>query len=129
MLFFIPNKLSSPPCQIVYGFINFCNSGQNKLRKFTIATKLLHPSTVVGGFNFCIASGLHLSGLMQTLLSFMKIVFPMYCKSVLNNWHFFRDILSQFFNKAVSKSSNFAICDCFEGVNNKRSSIIASQYL
>ena len=110
------------------GFSNFCNSGQNILRKFTIPVKLLHPFAVVGGYNFCIASNLFLKGLTQTLLYFMKIVLPIYCNSVLNNWHFFGDILSPVFNKALSKSSNFAMCDLFDWVNNKRSSIIASQY-
>ena len=71
------------------GFNNFCISGQNILRKFTMHMKLLHPLIVVGGWNFCIASNLLLNGLRQTLLSFMNIVLPMYGNSVLNNWHFF----------------------------------------
>ena len=54
-------------------------------------------------------------------------MFPMYCNSVLNNWHFFRDILSLFFRNAFHKSSNFTICALFEDVNNSKSSIIASQ--
>ena len=91
-------------------------------------TKLLHPLTIVGGCNFCIASNLLLSGLMQILISFMNIVFPMYCNYVLNNWHFFGEILSPFFNNAFNKSSNFAKCDFFDGVNNNRLFIIASQY-
>ena len=90
--------------------------------------KLLHPLTVVSGCNFYIASNLLLNGLMQTLLSFMNIVLPIYCNSVLNNQHFFQKILSLFFSKAFNKSSNFAMCDFFDGVNNNRSSIIASQY-
>ena len=79
------------------GFNNFCSSGQNILRKFTIPTKLLHPFTVVGGCSFCIASNLLCRGLTQTLLFFMNISFPMYCKFVLNNmtflWGYFQTIL------------------------------------
>ena len=55
-------------------------------------------------------------------------MFLMFGNSVLNDWHFIGDILSPFFNKAFSRSSNFAMCDFFNGVNNNRSSIIASQY-
>ena len=55
------------------------------------------------------------------------MMFPMYCNSVLNNCHFFGDILSPFLSNAFSKSSNFAICALFEGVNNSQLSIIASQ--
>ena len=109
-------------------FSHFCNSGQNILRKFTIPMKLLHIFTVVGGCNFCIASSLFLNGLMQILLSFIKIMLPMYCKFVLNNWHFFGIILRPFFNNAFSKSSYLAMWDLFDGANNKRSSIIALQY-
>ena len=47
------------------------------LEKFTIPAKLLCPLAVVGGCSFCMASNLLLNGLMQTLLSFMNIVFPM----------------------------------------------------
>ena len=65
---------------------------------------------------------------MQTLLSFMNIVFPIFCNSILKNWHSFEDILSLFFYKAFSISSNFATCYFFDGVNNNRSSIIVSQY-
>ena len=36
--------------------------------------------TVVGDCSFCIASNLILNGLIQTLLSFMNISLPMYCK-------------------------------------------------
>ena len=50
------------------GFTNFCNSGQNMLRKLTIPTKLLDPFAVVGGCNFCIVSNLLLRGLTQILL-------------------------------------------------------------
>ena len=67
------------------GFNNFCNSRQNIHRKSTIPAKLPHPLTVVGGFNFCIAPILLLHGLMQTLLSFINIVVPIYCNSFLNN--------------------------------------------
>ena len=56
---------------------------------------------------------------MQTLLSFMNISLPMYCKFVINNWHFFGDIFKPFFNNAFSKSSNFAIWEPFDGVNRK----------
>ena len=58
------------------GFNNFCSSGQNMLRKLTILAKLLHPITVVGGCNVCIASNLLHRGLMQTLLFCMNISFP-----------------------------------------------------
>ena len=109
-------------------FNNFCSSGQNILRKFTIPTKLLHPLTVVDGCNFCMASNLLLNDLMQTLLSFMNIVLPLYCNCVLNNWHFFGEILSPFFSKAFNTSFYFAMYNFFDGVNSNRSSIIASQY-
>ena len=82
--------------RLYIGFNNFCNPGQNILRKFTIPAKLLQPLAVVGGCNFCIAYNLFLNGLTQTLLSFIKIVLPMYCKSVLNSWHFFGDISRPF---------------------------------
>ena len=110
------------------GFNNLCYSRQNVLRKYIIPAKLLHVLAVVGGCNFCMASNLLLNGFTQTLLSLMNIVLPMYCNSNLYNWHFFRDILSPFFNKAFNRSSNFAIHDFFDGVNNNNSSIIASQY-
>ena len=59
------------------------------IEKYTIhiitPEQFLHPFTVVGGFKFCIALSLFLNGLMQTLLSFIKIVFPMYYRSILNN--------------------------------------------
>ena len=108
-------------------FNNFCNSGQNILRKFIIPVKLLHPFTVVRGCNLCIASNLFLSGLKQTVLSFINISLPMYCKFVLNNLHFFGDIFRPFFNNAFNRSSNFPMCEPFDGVNNRRSSMIASQ--
>ena len=92
------------------GFNNFYNSGQNILRKFTTPVKLLHFLTVVGGCNFYVASNLFLNGLTQTALSFIKIMLPMYCKSVLNNWHFFGDIVRPFFNNAFSKSS-ILVCE------------------
>ena len=117
------------PVKSYIGFSNFCNSGQTLLRKFTIPVKLLHPFAVVGGCNFCIASNLFLKGLTQTLQSFMKTELPIYCNSVLRNWLSFRDILSLFFSNALSKSSNFAMCDFFDGVNYKKSSIIASHYV
>ena len=109
------------------GLSNFCNSGQNILRKFTIPAKLLQLFSVVSGHNFCMTLSLLLNGLMQTFLSFMNIMFPMYCNSVLNNWHFFRDILRLFMSKAFNKSSNLAICALSEGVNNNKPSIIDSQ--
>ena len=108
------------------GFNNLCNSGQNILKKFTIPAKCLQPFGVVGGCSFCTASNLLLKGLTQTFLSFINMMFLMYCNSVLNNWHFFGDILSPFSNNAFS-ISNFAICALFEGVNTKVMSIIALQ--
>ena len=44
------------------GFNNFCNSGQNILRKFTIPAKLLHPFAVFEGCSLCITSNLFLKG-------------------------------------------------------------------
>ena len=109
------------------GLSNFCNSGQNILRKFTIPVKPLQSFDVVGGSNICIALSLLLNCLTQTFLSFMNVMFPMYCNSVLNNWHFFRDILRPFLSEAFNKSSNFAIYALFKGMNNSKSSIIVSQ--
>ena len=98
------------------GLNNFCNAGQNILRNFTIPAKLLHPFTLVEGCNLCIASNLFLNGLTHTLLSFINISLPMYCKFVLNNWHFFGDIFRPFFNNAFNRSSNFAMCEPFDEV-------------
>ena len=100
------------------GFNNVCSSGQNILSKFTIPTNPLHALTVNGGCNFCMASNLLLNGLTHILLSFRKIVLPIYCNSVQNNWHFSGDIFSPILSKAFNKSSNFAICDFFDGVYN-----------
>ena len=52
--------------------------------KFTIPAKCLHPLTVVGSFNFCIAFNLLLNGLTETLLSSINIVLSIYCSSLLN---------------------------------------------
>ena len=52
----------------------------------------------------------------------MNIVLPIYCNSVLNNLHFFGDILSPFYSNAFSRSSNFDMCNSIEEVNNRRSS-------
>ena len=81
-----------------------------------------------GGCNLCIASNLLLKGFTHTLLLCINILLPMYCRLVLNNWHFFGEIFNPFFNNAFNKSPNLSICKPFEGVNNRRSSIIASQY-
>ena len=89
--------------------------------------KLLQTFGVVGNCNFCMAWRLLLNGLTQTFLSFINIMFPMYCNSVLNNWHFFGDVLSPFLSKAFNKSSNFTICALLEGVNSNKSSITALQ--
>ena len=97
------------------------------LKKFAIPAKLLQTFGIIGSCSFCIASHLLLKGLTQTFLSFINIMFPMYCNSVLNNWHFFADILSLFLSNAFSKSSNFAICALCEGVNSSKLSIIALQ--
>ena len=51
----------------------------------------------------------------------------MYCNPVLNNSHFFGGILGPFLSNAFNKSSNFAICMLFKGVNSGKSSIIALQ--
>ena len=110
MLYLFQSIFSSPhmkcPPFLIKSYIrfnSFCNSGQNMLKKFTIPVKLLHPFGVVGRCNFCIASNLFLHNLTQTFLSFINIMFPMYCNSVLN---------------AFKKFSNFAICAFFEGVKN-----------
>ena len=110
------------------GLNNFYNSGENILRKFTSPAKLLHPINVVGHCHICTASNLLLNSLMQTLLSFMNTSLPMYCKFVLNNWHFLGDIFRPFFNNAFNKSSNFCYMRAFDAVNNRRSSMITSQY-
>ena len=90
--------------------------------------KLLHPLGVFAGCSFCIASNLFLNGFTHTFLISINISFPMYCKPVLNNWHFLGDIFSPFFNKALNISSNLFVWDFFDGVKSIRSSIIASQY-
>ena len=110
------------------GLSNICNSRQNILRKLMIPVKLLQPFSVVGGFNFNMVSTLFLNGLTQTFLSFINMMLPINCSSVLNNWHFLRDILSPFFSNAFNKSSNLDKCTLFVGVNNNKSSLIASQY-
>ena len=92
--------------------------------KFTILAKLLQPFALVGGFNFCIASNLLLKGLIHTLLSFMKMLLPIYHNSVLNNWLFFGEIFNPFLHNAFSKSSSLAKWDSLVGVNNNMSSII-----
>ena len=115
------------PMKSCIGLSNFCNSGQNILRKLTIPEKLLQPFGVVGGHNFCMALNLLLNSLMQTFLSFMNIMFPMYSISDLNNYHFFGSILRPFLSKAFNKFSNLDICTLFEGVNDNKSSIIVPQ--
>ena len=67
------------------GFNNFCSSRQNMLTKFTTPAKLLQPFWFVGGFSFCIASSLLLSGFTQTVFSLKKMVLPIYYNSVLNS--------------------------------------------
>ena len=89
--------------------------------------KLLQPFGIVGAFNFKIASTLFHKGLTQTFLSFINISLPIYCNSVLTNWHFFGHILSLFFNNAFNKSSNLDICAFFVGVNNDKLSMITLQ--
>ena len=91
------------------GFNNFVVLYRTYSGNSPFLQNCLHPFTVAGGWSFCIASNLLLNSLMQTLLSFMNISLPMYCKFVLNNWHYFGDIVSPFFNNAFSKSSSFAM--------------------
>ena len=55
----------------------------------------------------------------------MKMVLPMYCISVLNNWHFFRDIFKPFLHNAHSKSISFSKCVCLLGVHSNRSSMMS----
>ena len=99
------------------------------LTKFTTPAILLQPFWVIEGFNFWIASNLLLNGFTHTLLSFIKkIVFPIYCNSVLNNWHFFGDIFKPFLHNAHNKSIIFSKCVCLLGMNSNRSSMVASQY-
>ena len=57
----------------------------------------------------------------------MKMVFLIYCNSVLNNRHFFREIFKPFLHNALNKSISFSKCICLLGVNNSRSSMMASQ--
>ena len=64
------------------GFKSFWSSGQKILTKLTIPTKLQQPLIVVGGSSFWIASIQLLKGLMHTLLFLMKIVLPMYWRSL-----------------------------------------------
>ena len=52
-------------------------------------------------------------------------MFPIYCNSVLNSWHFFRDIFRPFLSRTFSKSSNCDMWAFFEGVRSKRLFIIA----
>ena len=56
------------------------------------------------------------------------MVLPMYCSSVLNNWHFFGEIFKPFLHNADSKSISFSKYVCLLGMNSNRSSMIASQY-
>ena len=97
------------------------------LRKLTTPAKLLQPLGVFGGCSFCIASNLFLNGFMYTFLFSINISFSMYCKLVLNNWHFLGDTFSPFFNKALNISSNLFIWDSLHRVKSIRSSIIALQ--
>ena len=84
--------------------------------------------TVVGSFNFVIASNLLLNCLTQNLLSLIKMVFPIYFNSFLKSWHFLGDIFNLFLSNTFNESSNFDICNFFFGVNNNKSSTIALQY-
>ena len=121
------NGLSFPVKSYI-GFNNFYNYGQNMLRKFILPAKLLQPFAMVGGCRFCIASNLFPKGFTHTFLFQINISLPMYCRLVLNNWHFLGDIFNPFFNNAFHKSSSLFMCDTFDRVNNKRSSVMASQY-
>ena len=124
-----PNKIVFPFLFKSYmGLRSLCSSGQKILRKFTTPAKLQHPLGVFGGGSFCIASNLLLNGFKHTFLFSIYIAFPMYCRLVLNNWHFLGDIFNPFFNKAFNMSSNLFVWDSFDGENNIRSSIIASQH-
>ena len=91
------------------GFNNFCNSGQNILRKLTIPAKLLHPFAVVGGCSLCIASNLLLKGCTHTFLFWINISLPIYCRFVLNNWHFGGKSLIHF---SIMLSIDLPICPC-----------------
>ena len=74
------------------------------------------------------ASSLLHKGFTHTLFSLMKMVFPIYCSSVLNNWHFFGEIFKLILHNILNKSINFSKCICLLGMNKSRSSIMASQY-
>ena len=50
-----------------------------------------------------------LNGFMHTFSFLINISCPIYCKLVLNNWHFLGDIFSPFFNKAFNMSSNLFV--------------------
>ena len=65
---------------------------------------------------------------LHILFSLMKIVLPIYCSSVLNNWHFFGEIFKTFLHNSHSKLTSFSKCVCLLGVNSNRSSMIASKY-
>ena len=103
-----PHKICLPFLVRSYiGFSNFCNSGQNIRRKFTIPAKLLHPFSLVGGWSFCIASNLSLNGLTQTLVYEDLIIHTLQIcsKQLTFLWGYFQAI----FNNTFSKSSNFAM--------------------
>ena len=110
------------------GFNSFCSSGKNMLTKLTTPAKLLQTFWFVEGFNFWIVSSLLLRGFTQTLFSLMMMVLPMYCNSVLNNWHFFGKIFKPFLHNTHRKSISFSKYVCLLGMNSNRSSMIASQY-
>ena len=109
-------------------FNSSCSSGQNMPTKFTTSAKLQQPFWFIRGFNFWIASSLLCSGFTHTLLSLMKRVFPFYCNSVLNNWHFFGKIFKPFLHNTLIKSISFSKCSCLLGMNSSRLSMISSHY-
>ena len=79
------------------------------LRKFTTHAKLLHPLGVFGGCSFCMTSNLFLNGFTHIFLLSMNISLPIYCKLVMNSWHFLGDIFNPFFYGALNMSSNLFI--------------------
>ena len=109
------------------GFNNFWSSGQDILTKFTIQTNLLQPFIVIGGLSFWIASSLLLKGFTHPSVFYKDgntHVLQFCLEKLTLLWRYFQSILCSAFNK----SFNLAKWDVFVGVNNNKSSMIASQY-
>ena len=68
------------------------------------------------------------NGLTHTLFSWIKMVLTHILQFFSEKLAFLREIFRPFLSNVFNKSSSFIIWDCFEGLNNIRSSLIASQY-